>query len=82
MHLYLDLDGVILRQSDSVAGIELAPHALSFLHWAVEGSSTVLAQHKETRTERISGVLRAFRLAMGCATLPTEVVTLTAPNPA
>ena len=31
VNLYLDLDGVILRQADSVAGIELAPHAFEFL---------------------------------------------------
>jgi hypothetical protein len=36
VNLYLDLDGVIIRAADTVAGIELAPRALEFLRWATE----------------------------------------------
>jgi hypothetical protein len=38
MHLYLDLDGVIIRAADTVAGIELAPHAVEFLRWATDSA--------------------------------------------
>jgi hypothetical protein len=75
VNLYLDLDGVILRQADSVAGIELAPHAFEFLKWATEFHRPYWLTTRDPHGQH-SGVLRAFRLAMGLAALPADIETL------
>ena len=75
VNLYLDLDGVILRQADSVAGIELAPHAFEFLKWATECHRAHWLSTRDSHGQH-SGILRSFRLAMGCATLPVDVEAL------
>jgi hypothetical protein len=75
LNLYLDLDGVILRRADTVAGIELAPHALSFLRWATELHRPYWLTTRDAHGQH-AGILRAFRLAMGCATLSAYIEAL------
>jgi hypothetical protein len=75
MNVYLYIDGVILRQADSVAGIELAPHAFEFLQWATEFHRPFWLTTRDAHGQH-AGILRAFRLAMGCATLPADVESL------
>ena len=75
MNVYLDLDGVIIRAADSVARIELAPHAFEFLQWATEFHRPYWLTTRDAHGQH-AGVLRAFRLAMNCATLPADVEAL------
>jgi hypothetical protein len=75
LNLYLDLDGVILRRADTVSGIELAPGAFDFLRWATEFHRPYWLTTRDAHGQH-SGILRAFRLAMGCAALPPEVESL------
>jgi hypothetical protein len=75
VNLYLDIDGVIVRTADTVAGIELAPSALSFLRWAMEFHRPYWLTTRDAHGQQ-GGVLRAFRLAMNCATLPADVEAL------
>jgi hypothetical protein len=78
VNLYLDLDGVIIRAADSVAGTELAPHALTFLQWATEFHRPYWLTTRDAHGQH-AGVLRTLRLARGCATfatLPADVESL------
>jgi hypothetical protein len=64
MHLYLDLDGVCLRAADTIAGIELAPHAFEFLQWATECHRPYWLTTRDAHGQH-SGVLRAFPAGHG-----------------
>ena len=75
LNIYVDVDGVVLRQADSVAGVEPAPHAFEFLRWATEFHRPYWLTTRDSHGGH-SGVLRAFRLAMGCAVLPADVESL------
>jgi hypothetical protein len=67
--------GVCLRQSASVSGIEPAPQAFEFLRWATECHRPHWLTTRDAHGQH-SGILRAFRLAMNCATLPAVVESL------
>jgi hypothetical protein len=75
MNIYVDLDGVILRRADTVSGIELAPSALSFLRWAAEFHRPYWLTTRDAHGQHL-GILRVFRQAMNCATLPPDVEAL------
>ena len=65
-NIYIDVDGVCLRSASSpLTGIEPAPHCFAFLQWAVEFSSTSLADdERRSRTARwnLAGVQARDRL--------------------
>jgi hypothetical protein len=75
-NLYIDIDGVCLRNASSTAtGTEPAPHVFEFLRWAVRWHRPYWLTTRDAHGQH-DGVLRAFRLALGYAALPTEVEVL------
>ena len=75
-NIYIDVDGVCLRSaSSSLTGIEPAPHCFAFLQWAVEFHRPHWLTTRDAHGQH-DGILRAFKLAMDCATLPTDVDAL------
>ena len=65
-NIYIDVDGVCLRNATLLTGIEPAPYVFDFLRWLTTRDAH--GQH--------DGILRAFRLAMGCPALPAEIEAL------
>jgi hypothetical protein len=55
----------ILRQADTVSGIEPTPHAFDFLKWATEFHRPYWLTTRDAHGQH-SGILRTFRLAMNC----------------
>jgi hypothetical protein len=74
-NVYIDIDGVCLRNAASVTGIEPAPHAFEFLQWATEFHRPHWLTTRDAHGQH-DGILRAFRLAIGSPTLPTEIEAL------
>ncbi len=75
-NIYIDVDGVCLRSASSpLTGIEPAPHCFAFLQWAVESHRPHWLTTRDAHGQH-DGILRAFKLAMGCAMLPTEIDAL------
>ena len=75
-NIYIDVDGVCLRSASSpLTGIEPAPHCFAFLQWAVESHRPHWLTTRDAHG-RHDEKLRAFKLAMGCARLPTEIDAL------
>ena len=75
-NIYIDVDGVCLRSApSSVAGIEPAPYCFAFLQWAVKTHRPHWLTTRDAHGQH-DGILRAFKLAMGCATLPTTIDAL------
>jgi hypothetical protein len=74
-NVYIDVDGVCLRNAASVTGIEPAPHAFEFLQWATEFHRPHWLTTRDAHGQH-DGILRAFRLAIGSPTLPTEIEAL------
>jgi hypothetical protein len=74
--IYIDVDGVCLRNaSASPAGMEPAPHVFEFLQWATEFHQPHWLTTRDAHGQH-DGILRAFRLAIGSPTLPTEIEAL------
>ena len=72
-NIYIDVDGVCLRSaSSSLTGIEPAPHCFAFLQWAVDSHRPHWLTTRDAHGQH-DGILRAFKLAMGCAMLPNEI---------
>ena len=75
-NIYIDVDGVCLRSASSpLTGIEPAPHCFAFLQWAVKTHRPHWLTTRDAHGQH-DGILRAFKLAMGCATLPTTIDAL------
>ena len=75
-NIYIDVDGVCLRSApSSFAGIEPAPHCFAFLQWAVKTHRPHWLTTRDAHGQH-DGILRAFKLAMGVATLPAAIVAL------
>ena len=75
-NIYIDVDGVCLRNaSSSPAGMEPAPHVFEFLQWATEFHQPHWLTTRDAHGQH-DGILRAFRLAIGSPTLPTEIEAL------
>ena len=76
--IYIDIDGVCLRHASAYSsrtGVELAPHAFQFLRWAAGAHNPYWLTTRDAHGQH-DGILRAFRLAIGSPTLPTEVEAL------
>lgn len=76
--IYIDIDGVCLRHASAYSsrtGVELAPHAFQFLRWAAGAHNPHWLTTRDAHGQH-DGILRAFRLAIGSPTLPTEVEAL------
>jgi hypothetical protein len=71
-NIYIDIDGVCLRNAASITGIEPAPYVFDFLRWAVVYHRPHWLTTRDAYGQH-NGILRAFRLAMGVATLPAEI---------
>jgi hypothetical protein len=69
MHLYLDIDGVLVRDGKPT------PQCFPFLRWAVEFHQPFWLTTRDAHGQH-DGILRAFRLALGAPTLPAEVEAL------
>jgi hypothetical protein len=69
MHLYLDIDGVLIRDGQPT------PNCFTFLRWAVDCHQPFWLTTRDAHGQH-DGILRAFRHALGTPTLPTEVETL------
>jgi hypothetical protein len=75
-NIYIDVDGVCLRSaSSSLTGIELAPHCFAFLQWAVESHRPHWLTTRNAHGQH-DGILRAFKLAMGCVSMPFQFSSL------
>ena len=76
--IYIDIDGVCLRHASAYSsrtGVELAPHAFQFLRWAAGAHNPHWLTTRDAHGQH-DGILRAFRLAIGSPTLPTEIEAL------
>ena len=75
-NIYIDLDGVCLRsKATSRTGIELAPNVFEFLRWATKFHRPHWLTTRDAHGQH-DGILRAFKLAIGSPTLPTEIEAL------
>ncbi len=74
-NIYIDVDGVCLRNATSLTGIEPAPYVFDFLQWAVMSHRPHWLTTRDAHGQH-DGILRAFRLAMGCPALPAEIEAL------
>ena len=72
-NIYIDVDGVCLRNATLLTGIEPAPYVFDFLRWAVSPAHWLTTRDAHGQHD---GILRAFRLAMGCPALPAEIEAL------
>jgi hypothetical protein len=73
--VYIDVDGVCLRNAASVTGMEPAPHVFEFLQWATEFHRPHWLTTRDAHGQH-DGILRAFRLAMGSPALPADTEAL------
>jgi hypothetical protein len=76
--IYIDIDGVCLRRASAYSsrtGIELAPHALQFLRWAVDAHIPHWLTTRDAHGSH-DGVIRAFKLAMDSPVLDPEIEEL------
>ena len=69
VNIYLDIDGVLIRNGKPT------PNCFAFLRWAVANHTPYWLTTRDPHGSH-DGILRAFRLAMGAATLPTGIETL------
>jgi hypothetical protein len=69
MHLYLDIDGVLIRNGQPT------PNCFPFLRWAVDCHQPFWLTTRDAHGGH-TGILATFRHALGTPTLPTEVETL------
>jgi len=69
MRVYLDIDGVLIRDGKPTL------HCFGFLRWAVEFHQPFWLTTRDAHGEH-AGILAAFRHALSTPTLPTEVETL------
>jgi hypothetical protein len=69
MHLYIDIDGVLLRDGKPT------PHCFAFLRWAVKFHRPFWLTTRDAHGQH-DGILRAFRVALGAPALPVEVEAL------
>jgi hypothetical protein len=69
MHLYLDIDGVLIRDGKPT------PQCFAFLRWAVDCHQPFWLTTRDAHGEH-TGILAAFRHALSTPTLATEVETL------
>jgi hypothetical protein len=69
MRLYLDIDGVLIRDGKPT------PHCFPFLRWAVDGHQPHWLTTRDAHGQH-DGILRAFRVALGAPALPGEVEVL------
>jgi hypothetical protein len=75
MHLYLDIDGVLIRDGKPT------PQCFVFLRWAVDVHQPFWLTTRDAHGQH-DGILRAFRVALGVPALPAEVeATLRAVRP-
>ena len=75
LNVYIDIDGVCLRNAATVTGIEPAPHVFDFLRWVVVSHRPHWLTTRDAHGQQ-DGILRAFRLAMSATTLPAEIDAL------
>ena len=69
MDIYLDIDGVLIRDG------RVTPHCFEFLRWAVKSHRPFWLTTRDAHGEH-DGILRAFRHALGTATLAPEIEAL------
>ena len=69
--IYLDIDGVLIRDG------RVTPHCFEFLRWAVKSHRPFWLTTRDAHGEH-DGILRAFRHALGTATLAPEIEALLA----
>ena len=69
MHLYLDIDGVLIRDGKPT------PNCFTFLRWAVDFHQPFWLTTRDAHGQH-DGILRAFRVALSAPGLPAEVEAL------
>ena len=69
MDVYLDIDGVLIRDNRAT------PHCFEFLRWAVRFHRPHWLTTRDAHGEH-DGILRAFRHALGTPTLAPEIEAL------
>ena len=69
MNIYIDIDGPLIRNGQLVA------HCFEFLRWAVECHRPYWLTTRDAHGQH-TGILRAFRHAVGSPELPAEIETL------
>ena len=69
VNIYLDIDGVLLRDGTPTA------HCFAFLRWAVESHRPHWLTTRDAHGQH-AGILRDFRHAMGSPELPSEIEAL------
>jgi hypothetical protein len=69
MNIYIDIDGPLIRNGQPTA------HCFEFLRWAVECHRPYWLTTRDAHGQH-TGILRAFRHAVGSPELPAEIETL------
>jgi hypothetical protein len=69
MNIYIDIDGPLIRNGQPTA------HCFEFLRWAVEFHRPYWLTTRDAHGQH-TGILRAFRHAVGSPELPAEIETL------
>ena len=69
MNIYIDIDGPLIRNGQPTA------HCFEFLRWAVEFHRPHWLTTRDAHGQH-TGILRAFRHAVGSPELPAEIETL------
>jgi hypothetical protein len=69
MKIYIDIDGPLIRNGQPTA------HCFEFLRWAVEFHRPYWLTTRDAHGQH-TGILRAFRHAVGSPELPAEIETL------
>jgi hypothetical protein len=69
MRLYLDIDGVLIRDG------KVTPRCFTFLRWAVDLHQPFWLSTRDAHGGH-DGILQAFRLALGAPVLPAEIEAL------
>jgi hypothetical protein len=69
MNIYIDIDGPLIRNGQPTA------HCFEFLRWAVEFHRPYWLTTRDAHGQ-YTGILRAFRHAVGSPELPAEIETL------
>ena len=68
MNIYIDIDGPLIRNGQPTA------HCFEFLRWAVEFYRPYWLTTRDAHGQH-TGILRAFRHAVGSPALPAEIET-------